>query len=60
MKSHDKVWFTHDQIIQGGTLEFEMGDTPNTEWGAVDLNISTFRDDTTTNSVQIAELKVSE
>ncbi len=26
-------WFTHDQLINGGTLELEMGPKPNKEWG---------------------------
>lgn len=26
-------WFTHDQLINGGTLELEMGPLPNKEWG---------------------------
>ena len=28
----DKTWFTHDHLINGGTLEFEMGDRPNKQW----------------------------
>lgn len=26
-------WFTHDQLINGGTLELEMGAYPNKDWG---------------------------
>ncbi len=26
-------WFTHDELIKGGTLVLEMGDRPNKEWG---------------------------
>jgi predicted alpha-1,2-mannosidase len=33
-KPHDKVWFTHDDILNGSTLELEMGEYPNKEWGA--------------------------
>ena len=29
----NKTWFTHDDIINGGTLELEMGSRPNTQWG---------------------------
>ena len=27
-------WFTHRQLVDGGTLELEMGPKPNKEWGA--------------------------
>jgi len=30
----NKVWFTHDDILKGSTLELEMGEFPNKEWGA--------------------------
>ena len=26
-------WFSHDQLMNGGTLELEMGPKPNKEWG---------------------------
>ncbi len=26
-------WFTHEQLIKGGTLELEMGAKPNKKWG---------------------------
>ncbi|SHM48896.1 alpha-1,2-mannosidase, putative [Chitinophaga jiangningensis] len=26
-------WFTHDQLMSGGTLELEMGSKPNKRWG---------------------------
>ncbi len=26
-------WFTHDQLMNGGTLKLEMGPKPNTKWG---------------------------
>jgi putative alpha-1,2-mannosidase len=29
----NKTWFTHDDIVNGGTLELEMGDRPNKQWG---------------------------
>lgn len=29
----DKPWFTHDNIVNGGVLELEMGDRPNKKWG---------------------------
>jgi predicted alpha-1,2-mannosidase len=31
--SYDKVYITHSAIIKGGTLNIEMGDTPNATWG---------------------------
>lgn len=30
----DKPWFTHHDLIKGGTLEFVMGNQPNRKWGA--------------------------
>ena len=29
----DTPWFTHEQLMAGGTLEFGMGPRPNREWG---------------------------
>jgi predicted alpha-1,2-mannosidase len=29
----DSPWFTHDDLINGGLLELEMGAYPNKEWG---------------------------
>jgi len=29
----ESPWFTHDELINGGTLELEMGAYPNKEWG---------------------------
>jgi predicted alpha-1,2-mannosidase len=33
-KPLDHVWFRHSDLIQGGTLELTMGDTPNTLLGS--------------------------
>ena len=33
-KIYEKVWFTHEDILKGATLELEMGEYPNKEWGA--------------------------
>ncbi len=33
-KTLNKVWFTHDDILNGGTIELVMGSFPNKEWGA--------------------------
>lgn len=30
----DKVWFTHDDLMNGATIELEMGAYPNKSWGA--------------------------
>lgn len=30
----DRPWFTHDELMAGGTLELVMGDEPNRSWGA--------------------------
>jgi predicted alpha-1,2-mannosidase len=29
----NKPWFTHSQLVNGGTLELEMGPKPNKSWG---------------------------
>ena len=29
----NRTWFTHDDLVNGGTLELIMGDRPNKEWG---------------------------
>jgi predicted alpha-1,2-mannosidase len=33
-KPLSKAWFPHEAIAQGGTLELEMGETPNLQWGS--------------------------
>ena len=38
-KEYDKNYFTHQDIVQGGTLEFQMGPNPNTNWGASALSL---------------------
>jgi putative alpha-1,2-mannosidase len=30
---YTKTYFSHEDILAGGTLEFVMGDPPNKEWG---------------------------
>ena len=32
-KAYNKTYITHETILEGGTLEFEMGSTPNKNWG---------------------------
>ncbi|TPG15187.1 glycoside hydrolase family 92 protein [Sphingomonas koreensis] len=32
--AHEKAFFTHDALEQGGTITFVMGATPNKAWGA--------------------------
>ena len=36
-KDHNRAWFTHQELINGGVLEFEMGLYPNKSWGADNL-----------------------
>ena len=38
-KSLDGPWFTHEDLVNGGTLELEMGSHPNKAWGASEENI---------------------
>lgn len=33
-KAWNKSWFTHEDLQNGGTLEFVMGDTANKKWGS--------------------------
>jgi predicted alpha-1,2-mannosidase len=33
-KPYDKTYITHDDIVKGGVLAFEMGAQPNTKWGS--------------------------
>lgn len=32
-KAISRTWISHQEIMDGGTLEFEMGQTPNKTWG---------------------------
>jgi len=32
-KTIDTPWFTHEQLVKGGTLELTMGPKPNKQWG---------------------------
>jgi predicted alpha-1,2-mannosidase len=34
-QSLNTPWFTHDQLVSGGTLELEMGPKPNKNWGVI-------------------------
>ena len=38
-KTLDGPWFTHEDLVNGGTLELEMGSYPNKSWGASEENI---------------------
>jgi predicted alpha-1,2-mannosidase len=38
-KNLDGPWFTHDDLVNGGTLELEMGSHPNKAWGASEENV---------------------
>src|SRR5690606_4607255 len=29
----NRIWISHEEIIDGGVLEFEMGPEPNKKWG---------------------------
>jgi putative alpha-1,2-mannosidase len=29
----NRPWITHDEMVNGGTLELTMGIVPNTDWG---------------------------
>jgi predicted alpha-1,2-mannosidase len=36
----NEPWFTHEQLVNGGTLELEMGPRPNKTWGVQQENPS--------------------
>jgi predicted alpha-1,2-mannosidase len=38
-KNLEGPWFTHEDLVNGGTLELEMGSYPNKTWGASEENI---------------------
>lgn len=38
-KTYDKPWFTHEDIMNGGTLVLEMGNRPNKGWGVASSNV---------------------
>lgn len=33
-KSLKKCWFTHEEFMQGGKLELDLGAAPNKKWGS--------------------------
>lgn len=33
-EAYDKTWISHFEIVNGGTLTFEMGSDPNKKWGS--------------------------
>jgi predicted alpha-1,2-mannosidase len=37
-KAYPKSYITHQQLLQGGTLTFEMGSTPSATWGVAPAN----------------------
>ncbi len=37
---YDKCWLDHADIIAGGTLELEMGPTPNKDWGVTTRTVT--------------------
>jgi putative alpha-1,2-mannosidase len=45
-KPLDKPWFSHADIAGGGKLVFEMGPTPNRNWGGSPEAITPAFDDT--------------
>jgi len=36
-KPLDRVWITHDEIVQGGILSFRLGPLPDRQWGVSGL-----------------------
>ena len=36
-KKIDRLWITHDEIVNGGTLEFDLGPTPNMRLGQTNM-----------------------
>lgn len=44
-KNLNRSWFTHEDIVNGSTIEFVMGNKPNKEWGAEKTNLPPSRID---------------
>ena len=42
-KKIDRAWITHEEIVNGGTLELEMGAKPNLQFGKKTLPPSGLR-----------------
>ena len=40
-KSQTKNTLTHEQLMNGGTIEFDMGSEPNKEWGSGEEDVPT-------------------
>lgn len=38
-KPYTHSWIAHNDIMQGGRLEFEMGENPNKNWGSSDADV---------------------
>jgi len=38
-KPLSRAWLLHSEIVSGGTLELQMGPTPNKEWGSGKENL---------------------
>ena len=38
-KPYDKLWISHKDIMDGGTLIFTMGENPNKDWGTGEIKI---------------------
>ncbi|MFC0335659.1 GH92 family glycosyl hydrolase, partial [Paenibacillus sepulcri] len=60
-KNFNQAWINYDDIMAGGTLEFQMGSQPNMSWGAVasaappTTDFSADIDDTLTHQELISE-----
>lgn len=37
--NYTKSYITYDDVVKGGTLEFEMGPSPNMNWGSADKDV---------------------
>ncbi len=37
-KKLEKSWFTHTELLKGGTLTLQMGNKPNRTWGAKEVD----------------------
>jgi putative alpha-1,2-mannosidase len=39
-KPLERAWITHDEIVNGGVLQFRLGSQPNERWGVSGLGNS--------------------
>lgn len=57
-KNHEKTYFTHEQLAEGGTIDFVMGSEPNKKWGTSDEAISSSITQDDENPVPLKDMTI--